>query len=971
LITPSAEQVRTLAPDASAARAGEALADIRRWSGIGRSEAAAWGLCQGSGSSPYQAAVDLAGPAYKCSCPSRKIPCKHALGLMFLLAAGKVGDGQPPDWAATWLESRAARAAAATRPAQAARPAEADPQARARRLEAREKKVAAGIEELDRWLGDLMRRGLDSTRSEGYRFWDAMGARMVDAQATGLGRSVRALGWAATAGETWPHLLLEGSARLHLLCAAYRRTAELPEPLRADVRSLVGWTTKEEDLEGGDEVEDRWLVVGRRVDDTGQVITARTFLLGEVSGRFALHLAFGVDTAPPTALAMPGQAFRATLVFYPSATPLRATVRPMIVPDGEVLSIPGAEGLEQTVARHAQRLALNPFLDTWPVALREVVPVLHGGDGGRLLAREEDGAALPLVPASVGPRLLAVTGGRSATVIGEWDGSALRPMSVVQDARLVPIDGDGGRPEFGRDGDPEWSALLSAALLGTERIGTTVPVPAAAAGVVAEHDSEHSILAAAGVLTVRRRAGRRPASDPDPPPDPAPDDPRPALAGEAARLFGMVVAENQALLPEALALVRASRRRVPDESLPDLLALAASDRDLRSPIAEVSGPRAAWLAGLVPELAEGTAPALGPDRNGAWEAAWETAWETARGAKQRSALMRAMRAADPSAAREALAGWLPDLAGDERAAVLEALLEGLGPDDEPILATALADRRADVRRGAADLLVRLDGSALARLVESRARPLLATKGRLRPTLAVTLPTLDGELEAAGFGGRAGAGLGERAWLLRQLIAHTRPSRWTEWLAADASTLASLAAGADERRPVLEGWIEAAERFADPAWVRALVADPRVAAAAQLDPVRSVDALPPAQRIDVAAAVAGSVEPPTLARLATACPPPWPPALADAVLDALRKLGKAQNPEQAYYDLIRAAALGLAPNRADDLLALADREGNVRPALAGAIERIHLRARIHEAFDTLPALDTPSESRPANQPEVAR
>jgi len=959
LITPSAEQVRTLAPDASAARAGEALADNRRWSGTGRSEAAAWGLCQGSGPSPYQAAVDLAGPAYKCSCPSRKIPCKHALGLMFLLAAGKVGDGQPPDWAATWLESRAARAAAAaTGPAQAAQPAQADPLARARRQEAREKKVAAGIEELDRWLGDLMRRGLDGTRSEGYRFWDAMGARMVDAQAGGLGRSVRALGWAATAGETWPHLLLEGSARLHLLCAAYRRAAELPEPLRADVRSLVGWTTKEEDLEGGDEVEDRWLVVGRRVDDTGQVITARTFLLGEGSGRFALHLAFGVDSAPPTALAMPGQAFRATLAFYPSATPLRATVRPMIVPDGEVLSIPGAERLEQTVARHAQRLALNPFLDNWPVALREVVPVLHGGYGGRLLAREENGAALPLVPASVGPRLLAVTGGRAATVIGEWDGSALRPMSVLQDARLVPIEGDGGRPEVDRDGDPEWSALLSAALLGTERIGTTVPVPAAAAGVVAEHDSEHSILAAAGVLTVRRRAGRRPSSDPDPPPDPAPDDPRPALAGEAARLFGLVVAEDRALLPEALALVRASRRRGPDESLPELLALAASDPDLGSSIAELSGPRAAWLAGMVPDLAEGTAPALGPDRNGEWE----TAWETARGAKQRSALMRAMRAADPRAAREALAGWLPDLAGAERAAVLEALEEGLGLDDEPVLASALADRRADVRRAAADLLVRLDDSALARLVESRVRPLLATKGRLRPGLAVTLPTLDGELEAAGFGGRPGAGLGERAWLLRQLIAHTRPSRWTEWLPADASTLAGLAAGLDERRPVLEGWIEAAERFADPAWVRALVADPRVASAAQLDPVRSVDALPPAQRIEVAAAAAGSVEPPTLARLAATCPPPWPPPLADAVLGVLRKLGKAQYPEQAYYDLIRAAALGLVAHRADDLLALADKEGSVRPALAGAIERIQLRARIHQAFATLQPLDQPTSQR---------
>ena len=29
--------------------------------------------------------IDSTGPAYKCSCPSRKFPCKHALGLLFLI----------------------------------------------------------------------------------------------------------------------------------------------------------------------------------------------------------------------------------------------------------------------------------------------------------------------------------------------------------------------------------------------------------------------------------------------------------------------------------------------------------------------------------------------------------------------------------------------------------------------------------------------------------------------------------------------------------------------------------------------------------------------------------------------------------------------------------------------------------------------------------------------------------------------
>ncbi len=365
------DQIRTLAPDASAARSGEALADRRRWNAAGRSDVAAWGLCKGSGANPYQVAVDIAGPAYKCSCPSRKIPCKHALGLLFLVADGGAPTADPPDWAQSWLDSRASRAgAAATR---AERPTEIDPEARAKRIATRERKVAAGIDELDRWLRDLMRRGLDSTRGEGYRFWDAMGARLVDAQAGGLGRSVRGLGSAANSGDAWPHLLLEGAGRLHLLSEAYRRADQLPDDLRADVRSLVGWNVKEDELDPADAVEDRWLVIGQRIDDRGDIVTARTFLLGETSGRLALHLAFGVGAAPPTLLAVPGQAFRATMTFYPSSTPLRAAVRPPIEPDGEITDLPGAA----TLAKRRRRTRRPPR--TQPVHRR-----LAGRDRRRL-----------------------------------------------------------------------------------------------------------------------------------------------------------------------------------------------------------------------------------------------------------------------------------------------------------------------------------------------------------------------------------------------------------------------------------------------------------------------------------------------------------------------------------------------------------------------------------------------------------
>ena len=92
----SEDQVLALAPDAGSAAAGRRLSAPGPWSlaGAGEAPTALWGLCAGSGKDLYQTVVDLTGPAYRCSCPSRKLPCKHALGLLLLWSAGGVAGGE-------------------------------------------------------------------------------------------------------------------------------------------------------------------------------------------------------------------------------------------------------------------------------------------------------------------------------------------------------------------------------------------------------------------------------------------------------------------------------------------------------------------------------------------------------------------------------------------------------------------------------------------------------------------------------------------------------------------------------------------------------------------------------------------------------------------------------------------------------------------------------------------------------------
>src|SRR5215813_14239632 len=95
----TAEQILALAPDAASAKAGQGLAAARKWLKLGADELTARALGQGSGKDHYQTQLDLTEPAFRCSCPSRKFPCKHGIGLFLLLASSAAAfkEKQPPD----------------------------------------------------------------------------------------------------------------------------------------------------------------------------------------------------------------------------------------------------------------------------------------------------------------------------------------------------------------------------------------------------------------------------------------------------------------------------------------------------------------------------------------------------------------------------------------------------------------------------------------------------------------------------------------------------------------------------------------------------------------------------------------------------------------------------------------------------------------------------------------------------------
>ncbi|WP_375103138.1 SWIM zinc finger family protein [Paenibacillus sp. RS8] len=80
--------IDTLAPNSAAIKNGQGLVKKKRFVQLNQSEdgVVLFGECGGSGSSNYFPSADFVvsdKPVMRCTCPSRQIPCKHVLGLLY------------------------------------------------------------------------------------------------------------------------------------------------------------------------------------------------------------------------------------------------------------------------------------------------------------------------------------------------------------------------------------------------------------------------------------------------------------------------------------------------------------------------------------------------------------------------------------------------------------------------------------------------------------------------------------------------------------------------------------------------------------------------------------------------------------------------------------------------------------------------------------------------------------------------
>lgn len=428
-MTSTSNQIERLAPDPQVLAAGRRLGSAAHWQGLGRQGAVVWGECRGS--ALYTVHVDTAAAAYTCSCPSRKFPCKHVVGLLTLLEGNEAFPSvAPPDWVAARLARRVARVR--EREVAASAPAPARPSADSaskRREEQRARRIMDGVDALELWMCDLVRNGLATVESQPAAFWQRQAARLVDAGAPGLAAWLRRLAGIPGSSPQWPERLLGEMGRLALLLYAYRRLDTLPPALQADVRTAIGWTlTKDQVSAAGEHVVDQWLALGAVVEEDEQLRVQRTWLRGLRTGRTALVLQFAVGSSSTFPwVADINHIQEMELHFWPGAWPQRAFIAHRLGPaEYTTARRAGSTTIGALLTEAAQALAANPWLDRTCTVLHDVVPIRQSDTAWFLRDREE--AALPLQPGAHW-RLLAQSGGYPIDVHGEWDGTYFRSFA--------------------------------------------------------------------------------------------------------------------------------------------------------------------------------------------------------------------------------------------------------------------------------------------------------------------------------------------------------------------------------------------------------------------------------------------------------------------------------------------------------------------------------------------------------------
>ena len=390
-----------------------------------------------------QTAIRLSDFQSSCTCVSHQSPCQHALALLLLIDevnySGKnvFTEAAQPEWLLDAfkgvVEKRFKYSPSSTGDSQDSAKREA---------------MTQGLMELELWLSDLLRSGLNTFKHKPHDYTTPMSHRLIDSELNDLARDVTRLSLIPKQHKDWPEVLLTEIGRMYALIQAFKKIDDLPKAVQGDVYMALG--CPQIDTSSQASVTDTWYILGKSTEQQSRIKEQRIWLYGLKSKKIAFiarrHKANeGLEQHLLTA-----SSIEAELLFYTSQYPLKAEVNteaPVNVSGLNAVPELAFSNIAKNYEDFRKAKAQNPWLKNFPMLLGNVRPSREQNKIAKSNTKidiwslnDDAGYQLPLIRNfKYGWHLMALGMSDQLNFFAEWNGYELKPVSLWQNDSMHDV----------------------------------------------------------------------------------------------------------------------------------------------------------------------------------------------------------------------------------------------------------------------------------------------------------------------------------------------------------------------------------------------------------------------------------------------------------------------------------------------------------------------------------------------------
>lgn len=383
----------------------------------------------------------LEKPAFQCSCKSRKNPCRHILAVLLLLLESSERiqvSHEPPDDVMVWLQKRSNRLIPKTRTEEEeAQLAVQRNKTRAVRLQ----QMSSGLDDLERWLHDIIKEGLATLYHRPPTYWKEWSAQLHNAKMGNLAKRIEQIPILFST-EDWHEVLLAELGDLYLIIRGFRQLEQLPEGLQHELFNSIGVNVKRNDLLELDAVNDHWIIVAQREGIEDKLRFQRTWLYGKKTEQYALLLEYAWGDTPFAYTWNIGKTLEAAFIFYPAQFLQRAICKTFQYAPEDSSDLPTYSNFSSFQSAYTKAIAKNPWLTVFPAAVAQLIPVVKDNQL-HLLDSSHQCLALKAVPENTMWQLIALSGGHPIHIFGEWEKGNWTILAAKSDTNWVNFESTG------------------------------------------------------------------------------------------------------------------------------------------------------------------------------------------------------------------------------------------------------------------------------------------------------------------------------------------------------------------------------------------------------------------------------------------------------------------------------------------------------------------------------------------------